>query len=90
MLNLVVTLLIIALIAAVLGFGGIGGGPTDIEPHIAALNPTCRLQSLHECCDAGLPDRIVGEVHQHANASHGFALLRARRERPRCRSAERG
>jgi hypothetical protein len=46
------------------------------------------LQSLHECRDAGLPHRIVcGEVHQHADAPHPLALLRARHERPLRRRA---
>jgi len=41
--------------------------------------------------EARLPFRIIGgEVHQHADAPHPLALLRARRERPStcCRAAE--
>jgi len=42
--------------------------------------------------DAALALRIVrGQVHEHADAPHPLALLRMRRERPRCRrAAERG
>src|SRR5262249_24430135 len=40
--------------------------------------------------DAGLSFRVVrARGHQHADAPHPLALLRARRERPRgCRTAE--
>jgi len=50
------------------------------------------LQALQKCGDAPLPFRIVrGQVHQHADAAHALALLRARREGPRCcRATERG
>jgi hypothetical protein len=44
------------------------------------------LQPLQESGDAGLPYRIVRcGIHEHANATHALALLRARRERPRSR-----
>jgi hypothetical protein len=45
-----------------------------------------------ECRNARLSFRIVrGKVHEHADAPHFLALLRARRERPRCsRAAEAG
>src|SRR6516165_4846871 len=47
------------------------------------------LQRLHESNNTSLPVRVIGtRVHQHANAPHGAGLLRARRERPRCRAAE--
>jgi len=36
----------------------------------------------------GLPSGIVGNRHQYGDAPHPFALLRARRERPRRRAAE--
>jgi hypothetical protein len=41
---------------------------------------------LHERGDDGRCFPIVrGSEHEHADASHLFALLRARRERPRSR-----
>jgi hypothetical protein len=48
------------------------------------------LQALHEFGHAALCLWIVGgEIHEHADAPHPLALLRARRERPRgCRAAE--
>jgi hypothetical protein len=49
------------------------------------------LQSLRQSGDAGRRFQIVGgQVHQRANAAHFLGLLRARRERPRSRAAERG
>jgi hypothetical protein len=47
---------------------------------------------LEESGDAGLRFLIAGgQVHEHADAAHSLARLRARRERPgrRC-AAERG
>ena len=41
--------------------------------------------------EAGLSFRVIGGCrHKHADASHARPLLRARRERPRRRAAERG
>jgi hypothetical protein len=41
------------------------------------------LEPLQQCADAGLRFCIVrGERHQHADAPHALALLRARGERP--------
>jgi hypothetical protein len=46
------------------------------------------LQRLMESREARLTFRIVGcEIHEHADAPHPLALLRARRERPRNRRA---
>jgi hypothetical protein len=43
---------------------------------------------LHERDDARLPVLIICAcVHQHADATHPFGLLRARRERARRRRA---
>ena len=53
------------------------------------IGPAQLLQPLREHRDAGLPFRIVrGQRHEHADAPHPLALLRARRERPRRRAAE--
>jgi hypothetical protein len=48
-------------------------------------------QLLHERSHIGLGYRFGGSaVHQHANAAHALALLRARRERPSRRRAAEG
>jgi hypothetical protein len=41
-------------------FGGIGRGPANVDPHVAADTPAQLLQSLKECPDARLKFRIVG------------------------------
>src|SRR5262245_3210862 len=71
---------------------GIAGAPTIVDPQIAADAPAEIRQPLRERCDARRRFRIVrGEVHEQADAPNAFALLRPRRERPRCRrAAERG
>ena len=69
--------------------GGIGRGPADVDAHVAADRPVRLLQPLQERSDAGLIFWIVrGCGQQHADPTHPLALLRARRERPRDRSAE--
>jgi hypothetical protein len=46
-------------------------------------------QSLIERCKARLKYGIIsGCGQEHADAPHAFAWLRTRRERPRCRAAE--
>ena len=61
--------------------------PADIDPHVAAVGPAQLLQALQERRDAGcVPDR-PRPCHEHADAPHPLGLLRARRERPRCRRA---
>src|SRR5262249_21655046 len=62
--------------------------PTDLNPHVAADGPAQQRQPLQERPDAGLKYRIIrGCVHEHADAPHPLALLRARCERPRRRRA---
>src|SRR5215471_11196068 len=69
-------------------FGDIGGGPARIDLHITADGPAQKRLRLQERSKEGLKSRIVrGCGQEHANASHAFALLRARRERPRDSSA---
>jgi hypothetical protein len=66
---------------------GIGGGP-GVDPYVAALGPTQFLQSLTEGCDASLTFRIVRSgTYKHPDEPYPLRLLRARRERPRGRSA---
>src|SRR5215467_10773278 len=68
--------------------GGIGRGPADIELYVAADAPACFLQSLLKCPHASLILSIIRNGgHEYADAPHALALLRARRERPRCRCA---
>src|SRR5215469_13773265 len=65
-------------------FGDVGGGPARIDLHITADGPAQKRLRLQERSKEGLKSRIVrGCGQEHANASHAFALLRARRERPR-------
>src|SRR6516225_6950891 len=62
-------------------------GPTKVDPHVAAIGPTQARKRLSEHRDLRLRQRIVFVVpHEHADAPHAVALLRARRERP-CRRA---
>src|SRR5262245_8181922 len=57
--------------------------PSIVDPHGAADNPSCFLQPLMKRRHASLYLWIVrGHARQHANPS--YALLRSRRERPRC------
>src|SRR5262249_12903457 len=58
------------------------------DAHVAADRPTRLLQPLKERRKAILGVPIVrSRGHQHADAPYPIALLRARRERPRCRRA---
>src|SRR5262249_11549276 len=58
------------------------------DADIASFRPSTLFQPLPECREASLGLRIVlGERHEHADAPHSLALLRARRERPRGRRA---
>ena len=62
--------------------------PTVVEPQVATDGPAQRLQSLLERRHIELCLLIVGrEVHQRTDAPHPLALLRTRRQRPRCRRA---
>jgi len=68
---------------------GIARGPTNFDPNVTADRPPGLLQTLQECRETGLPFRVVRrEVHDHADAPRAIRLLRARRERPRRRAAE--
>src|SRR5262249_50878714 len=64
---------------------GIASAPAVVDLHIPADGPAQLLQPLMESRKAHLTFRIIGGViHEHADAPHALALLRARRERP-CR-----
>src|SRR5215475_6859083 len=67
---------------------GIILAPAGVDPYIAANTPARFLQALLERRKSILPFWIVrSPVHEHANAPHALALLRARRERPRSQRA---
>src|SRR5262249_57018420 len=60
-----------------------------VDVHVATDDPAQQSQLLMKRCDAGLEDGIVWSCgQQHAYAAHPLRLLRAHRERPRCRAAE--
>src|SRR5262249_28160346 len=67
----------------------IAATPPDVDAHVAADGPAELLQPLQKRRVAGLAVGIIRrQVHQHGDAAHALALLRARRERPRRRAAE--
>src|SRR5262249_57778761 len=62
--------------------------PAAVDANVAAVGPAQLPQPLQERRQTGLAYRIVlGVWHEHADASHPLALLRAHRERPRRRRA---
>ena len=65
----------------------VGASPTNVHPHVAAFGPAQARKRLRERRVANLPQGIVFvELHDHADAPHAVALLRARRQRPRRRA----
>jgi hypothetical protein len=67
---------------------GTAGTPPIVHSQVAADGPAQFLQTLCERREAGRVLRIVhGRGHQHADAPHPLALLRARSKRPRNRCA---
>src|SRR5262249_52861960 len=67
----------------------LAGAPTILDADADIIGPAQLLQPLLECRDLEARFRIVRDPsHQHADAPHALALLRARRERPRCRAAD--
>src|SRR5262245_15985587 len=59
-----------------------------LDSDVAAFYPSELLESVPECRDLGVPFWIgLGMRHQHTDARHTFALLRARCDRPRHRRA---
>jgi hypothetical protein len=64
--------------------------PPKFHPHVARIGPTQVCKRLSERRKATLLLGIVFVAgHEHADAPHAVALLRARRERPRRRASER-
>src|SRR5262249_32557710 len=68
----------------------IASAPAVVDLHIPADGPAQLLQPLMESRESRLTFRIIGGIiHEHADAPHALALLRARRKRPRrSRAAE--
>ena len=59
-----------------------------VDADIVAFRPSTLFKPLPEAREAGLCFGIVlGEAHQRADPPHPLGLLRANRERPRCRRA---
>src|SRR5262245_40414373 len=72
-------------------FTGVGRGPACVDLHVAADAPAGLLETLQEGSNAGLKFPIVrSRGQENANEAHAFAVLRARRERPRDRGAAEG
>jgi hypothetical protein len=70
---------------------GVAATPPNVHPHVAAIGPPQVRKRLRERRVATLHLRVVFvERHEHADAPHAVALLRAHRERPRRRAAESG
>src|SRR5262249_16366547 len=68
---------------------GIARAPAGVDAHVAPIGPAQFLHRLQEPGEARLPLRIVhGRVHKHTDTPYALALLRARRERPRGRAAD--
>src|SRR5215470_16014996 len=61
--------------------------PAIIDLYIAALDPAEFMEGLLKRLYACLPFGVVGNRHKYPEPSHPFGL-RARRERPRGRTAE--
>src|SRR5262249_5195736 len=63
--------------------------PPKLHPHVAAIGPTQLHKRLSEPRKASLRHGLILiKRHEHADAPHAVALLRACRERPRRRAAE--
>jgi len=68
---------------------GVIAVPPKDHPHVATIVPTQLSKRLRERREVSLPHGIVFvKRHEHPDAPHAVALLRARRKRPRRRAAE--
>jgi hypothetical protein len=68
---------------------GIGRCPANVNPHVAAVDPTQLLQRLKECPSTGLILGIVrGAGHKQADGPHPVGLLSNCGDRPNNRPAE--
>ena len=72
-------------------FRVVGCRPAILDPGVAALRPPELLEPVPERRNMGLCFQVaLGMAHQYTDPPHPLALLRARRERPSSRTAERG
>src|SRR5262245_15855200 len=67
---------------------GVSSTPSIIDTDAVAVVPAQLLQRLAESLEIVLLLNIFGERIEHADAPHALTLLRARHQRPSCRSAE--
>ena len=68
---------------------GLAVAPAIVDADVLPDGPTQLLQALREGRQATVSFRVVrGEWRENADAAHPLALLRARRERPCGRAAE--
>src|SRR5262249_36135082 len=63
------------------------GKPAQRDTQIAPLLPAERAEPLDQGGGVRMPHGVIWRSHQHAEAAHPVALLRARRERPGGRRA---
>jgi hypothetical protein len=66
----------------------IAGAPTLVDLHVAAIDPAQLPQAFQERPQTSLSFRAVRYAHEHADATHLLARLRANRSRPRSRTTE--
>src|SRR5262249_29394890 len=67
----------------------VGIAPAIIDSEVASIRPAELLKALPKYSHAGADIRIAfRNRHQHADTTNSLRLLRARRERPRCRAAQ--
>jgi hypothetical protein len=65
---------------------GVIAAPSKVHPHVPALSPAQARKRLCERGSVSLPHGIGLVARQeHGDAPYAVALLRPRRERPRCR-----
>src|SRR5260370_41498890 len=67
---------------------GISSAPYNVDHHVASLDPPRLPQRLTKRDHAGARIQAAFYTHQHPDEPNALALLRACRERPRCRAAE--
>src|SRR5262249_26751467 len=63
--------------------------PAHVDAHVTTVRPAQLLEPLPERRNVSLSGRLAfREMDEHSNAADALALLRPRRERPCCCSAE--
>jgi hypothetical protein len=68
---------------------GVIAGPTNVHPHVAAIDPTQARKRLRERSEVSPLHGIVFVArHEHADAPDAVALLSLRHKRPHCRAPE--